>query len=311
MKCLQTYWKKIIGILFVAAILVFAYWYGGNTPDSKGFDTNSDAVSQTEDISGTNLKTENTERDASGKGQTAFDGNPSEKDPSDPAGTEETSAEESKDEPSVSSENKQPDEKKVSGEETSEGENPEKDQISPAGQKDPVSSSGNTDTSSGKQHPETVTTQASADIPEEEPADKTAGQPEVYTCTVSIYCSTILDNMDLLDPAKASCVPSDGCILGTTTVEFTPGQTVYDVLQKVTADYGIQMESSYTPIYGSSYIEGINNLYEFDCGELSGWMYSVNGSFPGFGSSQYVLNDKDVIKWVYTCDLGADVGNPY
>ena len=28
---------------------------------------------------------------------------------------------------------------------------------------------------------------------------------------------------------------------------------------------------SKTPIYNSAYIEGIHNLYEFDCGSLSGW----------------------------------------
>jgi hypothetical protein len=68
------------------------------------------------------------------------------------------------------------------------------------------------------------------------------------------------------------------------------------------------MEFSMTPIYNSNYIEGINNLYEFDAGELSGWMYKVNGWFPNYGSSRYVLKDGDVIEWVYTCDLGRDVG---
>lgn len=143
---------------------------------------------------------------------------------------------------------------------------------------------------------------------------ETTQSPEAegtYLCTISIYCDTILKNMDLLNPSKTSSVPSNGCILQTETVEFTPGDTVFDVLQRVTKENGIQMEYSYTAIYGSMYIEGINNLYEFDCGELSGWMYSVNGVFPGFGCSKYVLKNNDVIKWVYTCDLGDDVGNPY
>ena len=54
--------------------------------------------------------------------------------------------------------------------------------------------------------------------------------------------------------------------------------------------------------------QGIHNLYEFDCGELSGWMYNVNGWFPNYGCSRYALQDGDVIRWRYTCDLGADVG---
>ena len=59
--------------------------------------------------------------------------------------------------------------------------------------------------------------------------------------------------------------------------------------------------------FGSVYIQGINYLYEFSCGPLSGWMYKVNGEFPNRGCSKYELNDGDVIEWVYTCNLGMDV----
>lgn len=58
-----------------------------------------------------------------------------------------------------------------------------------------------------------------------------------------------------------------------------------------------------------AYVEGINNLYEFDCGQLSGWMYNVNGWFPNYGCSKYTVQDGDVINWVYTCNLGKDVGD--
>ena len=40
------------------------------------------------------------------------------------------------------------------------------------------------------------------------------------------------------------------------------------------------MEFSIVPLTGGAYIEGIGNLYEFDCGSVSGWMYRVNGEFP-------------------------------
>ena len=54
-----------------------------------------------------------------------------------------------------------------------------------------------------------------------------------------------------------------------------------------------------------------HNLYEFDVGNKSGWMYKVNGWFPNYGCSRYQLKDGDVIEWVYTCDLGDDVGGGY
>ncbi len=37
-------------------------------------------------------------------------------------------------------------------------------------------------------------------------------------------------------------------------------------------------------------------------------MYQVNGEFPNYGCSKYKLKDGDRIAWVYTCDLGKDVG---
>ncbi len=129
----------------------------------------------------------------------------------------------------------------------------------------------------------------------------------VYTCTLSVRCDTILDNMDWLNPEKVELVPEDGVIFPSTQVTFYEGENVFNVLQREMKKAKIHMEFSDTPMYNSAYIEGINNLYEFDCGEQSGWMYSVNGWFPNYGCSRYQLKDGDVVEWVYTCTLGKDV----
>ena len=142
-----------------------------------------------------------------------------------------------------------------------------------------------------------------------EPGTSSAGGSA--TCTFSISCATILNNWDKCDESKKPLVPADGVILPTTTVTFTEGESVFDVLQRLCRENGIHMESSWTPMYNSAYVEGINNLYEFDVGSLSGWMYSVNGWFPNYGCSRYALQNGDVVEWVYTCDLGYDVGGGY
>ena len=131
--------------------------------------------------------------------------------------------------------------------------------------------------------------------------------PAEPTCTISISCSALLEHLDWCDPAKVDLIPQDGWILQPVTVTFTEGESVFDVLQRTCREKKIHMEYSDTPVYDSAYIEGIHNLYEFDAGEQSGWMYAVNGSFPNYGCSQYKLQDGDVIRWVYTCDLGEDV----
>ena len=141
-----------------------------------------------------------------------------------------------------------------------------------------------------------------------EPEDQEVDKKKTYTCTFSIECSTILNNLKDLDPDKREVVPSNGVILAPTKVTFYEGESVFDVLLRVCREKGIHMESSWTPIYNSAYIEGIHNLYEFDCGELSGWMYRVNGWYPNYGCSRYQLVDGEVVEWRYTCDLGNDVG---
>ena len=117
--------------------------------------------------------------------------------------------------------------------------------------------------------------------------------------------------MELRGEDKAELIPSDGWILGTVEMTFSEGESVFDVLQRACIEQGIHMEYMNTPLTGRAYIEGIGNIYEFDAGSLSGWMYSVNGWFPNYGCSQYQLADGDVISWVYTCDLGNDVGGGY
>lgn len=131
------------------------------------------------------------------------------------------------------------------------------------------------------------------------------------TCTVMIVCDTVLANVDQLSQAKLPYVPSDGIILKQVTVSFTPGETVFDVLKHVCEKGNIQLEYSWTPVYDSYYVEGINYLYEFDCGPESGWMYQVNGVFPNYGCSSYELKGDEEIVWCYTCEgLGTDVGSP-
>ena len=149
-----------------------------------------------------------------------------------------------------------------------------------------------------------------------EPENVTVDKNKTHTAALSIRCDTILNNMDLFNKDKLSVLPEDGTILQKMTVTFNEGESVFDVLKRVTREYRIHMEFKWTPIYNSVYVQGIHNLYEFDCGNLSGWMYCVTPRdgerwFPNYGASRYTLKDGDVIEWIYTCDLGRDIGGGY
>lgn len=129
------------------------------------------------------------------------------------------------------------------------------------------------------------------------------------TCRISIDCLTVLANMQNLSSGKKAFVPSDGWILRNAEVTLKKGDSVYDILYRVCQKYKIHIEASYTPAYNTYYVEGIHQLYEFDCGDLSGWTYRVNGVSPNYGCSKYQVKAGDVIRWSYSCDAGRDIGD--
>ena len=130
----------------------------------------------------------------------------------------------------------------------------------------------------------------------------------IITCKMFISCASVLDHMDKLSASTKKVIPEDGIILDMTEVKVKNDSSVFDVLQKAARENKIHLEYNYTPAYKTYYIEGIGNLYQFDAGNLSGWMYSVNDEFPGVGCSGYKVKDGDVIRFIYTCNFGKDVG---
>lgn len=99
-----------------------------------------------------------------------------------------------------------------------------------------------------------------------------------------------------------------GYVLQNTNIEFTEGESVWDVLKRKMSSRGIGYSYNNNSQYGSVYIESIDGDGEFDHGPGSGWMYSVNGVYPEYGVSKYYLKDGDRIKIRYTTNLGKDLG---
>lgn len=311
MEKLKKFVKKnqvlLIAVCVCIAALTATFFAGGNLSDSK-VQTASTASS----ISTTNADTETTSVSATEKiTQSPTDSTKSNKDNKDKKDKKDNKNSEDKKNSKVSSQNsssssveKSEKTEQVSGNSTSDKKKP--------------SSSSNSSSKPNKKNDVQPTTQdkyktdpvPSGKPKPVEPQEQETKDTNLY-CTFTITCSTILDNMDALDPEKKELVPKDGIILKKQKVQFKEGESVYDVLVKVCKDNNIHMESSWTPMYNSAYIEGINNLYEFDCGSLSGWMYKVNEWFPNYGCSRYELKNGDDVVWCYTCNLGYDVGGGY
>lgn len=264
--------KYLIGAGVILLILLAAFFFGGNNgKNGSSADGTEERVSESTGSSeGKATATTN-----SGKTQEQTETGSSE------AGQKEEASASDRKNPSATSEGRETGERST---DSTHGENTA------------ASTAGTSETSTAG------TTRTEAPTTTETPTTTEAPTP-TYSCTIQISCATILNHMDSLKPEKAGLIPADGVILSARTVTFTEGETVYDVLRRACRDAGVPLDAVYSPTYGTAYVKGINNIYEFDCGNLSGWKYCVNGVYPNYGCSAYVLKEGDVIQWNYTCDM--------
>ncbi len=128
-----------------------------------------------------------------------------------------------------------------------------------------------------------------------------------------------------------------GFIMEPTVVEFTPGESYADVLQRVLTQKGYTY--SYNTTDKGFYLQGIDNvdvgisnmpscikdiltdrytaitgnsshpggLYEFSYTSGSGWMYFVNNQYVNVGMSKRNPAQGDVVRFMFTLYLGADI----
>ncbi|MBQ9229239.1 MAG: DUF4430 domain-containing protein [Eubacterium sp.] len=123
--------------------------------------------------------------------------------------------------------------------------------------------------------------------------------PKTQECTLTIDCTAALANKDKLVEGHENVVPSDGYLLRKTAVTIQNGDTVYDVLKRACSANGISINGTKT------YIRGLQQLDEFDCGTNSGWLYYVNGELPMTPCGKYAVSSGDNIVFYYTVDYST------
>lgn len=131
---------------------------------------------------------------------------------------------------------------------------------------------------------------------------------DVMACNLSIRCDTILQNISDFNEDKLELVPNDGIIFEKSEIEFQEGETAFDIIKREMTENKIHFEFEKSLAYDSVYIKGIGNIYEFDGGELSGWIFKVNGEVANCDSSNYKIQKDDKIEFVYSCNMGEDLG---
>lgn len=135
----------------------------------------------------------------------------------------------------------------------------------------------------------------------ESPESYYAGNEVAAENAVSTWISINCDRV----AGKNQYAPEDGVILRETEIKISEGQTAFDQLIMATKANRIQME--YDGTTAGAYVRGIGYLYEYDFGNLSGWMYRINGVMADIGASQYTLREGDRVEWVYSTNIGKDI----
>ena len=162
----------------------------------------------------------------------------------------------------------------------------------------PSKSAGTSKSSETSNQPDKTTSKSAEkpkEKPKEQPKEKPKEQPKEKPKPVK---DTIVHSIVI----SSSEVP-----LPPTEMEIQKGDTVLQALISITMEKAIQMD--YRGGQGASaYVQGLDNVYEFDRGQGSGWMYRVNGIFPDRGAGVVPLLDGDRVEWLYTTNLGEDLG---
>lgn len=118
----------------------------------------------------------------------------------------------------------------------------------------------------------------------------------IGTVSITIRCDTI---------AGEAGAPRDPVIFPVTEVQIEKGETAFAVLEQIAKENRIPMD--FTGSGSSAYVKGIAGLYEFDYGNLSGWIYLINGEEMSIGCGAAEVSPGDRIEFLYTKMLGDDL----
>ncbi len=99
-----------------------------------------------------------------------------------------------------------------------------------------------------------------------------------------------------------------GNVISPVSITLETGDTAWSVLKRALDARGISYEYEWSAKYGSVYVRTIDGDGEFDHGPGSGWMVNVNGVYLGYGADKHALTSGDTVRWRYTTNLGADLG---
>lgn len=124
----------------------------------------------------------------------------------------------------------------------------------------------------------------------------TAGEGQPYV-ELRVQCAALLA---VADPDQ---LPEGGVeLFPETRLVYIEGESVDELLDRAAGSVGFFVDRQ------AGYVQGIAGIYEKAYGEMSGWIFTVNGEMPPVSAADYVLSEGDRVEWRYSTDLMAEMG---
>lgn len=131
------------------------------------------------------------------------------------------------------------------------------------------------------------------------------GKEDTANVHIQIRCDEVAEAPEILtDPALAEYIPEDGIALVRLKYIAKEGDSVLQILEKICKNNNIEVKKTEDGL-----IEAIGYLKNGDCGEGSGWVYTVNGDLMSDNPADCKVKDGDEIVWAFTLDGGKDIEN--
>lgn len=113
-------------------------------------------------------------------------------------------------------------------------------------------------------------------------------------CSLVFDCSNVF-SAEVQNEEKLALIPENGIIYQSETAAFSTGESIFDILKRELMSNKIHFEFNANPVY----LQGVGNIYEKDFGDMSGWVYTVNGESPIVGCDSYFPENGDEICFEY------------
>lgn len=136
----------------------------------------------------------------------------------------------------------------------------------------------------------------------QKPAEK---DEDSISCTFTINASVAAKNEEL-NKDVAALLKDDGMLANAKSITVKKGTNAGDAFKAFCKENNIVLNSE-DGEYGL-FVKGIGGLDGGACGELSYWLFKVNGEFSDVGADSVTVNEGDAFEWVFTCNGGSDVG---